>query len=108
MTNFTRAHLPSVTRRLVRPHAPSGRDALVIPSHVERVDGYDYADGRALIESLVAIAAAPERVYRHRWKVGDLLMWDNRCMMHRGTPFPQFDQVRELRSCRVRDVDDEG
>jgi alpha-ketoglutarate-dependent 2,4-dichlorophenoxyacetate dioxygenase len=108
MTNYTAADLPPITRRLVRRHEPSGRDALVVASHIERVDGFDYAGGRRLIEELIAFATMPERVYRHRWRTGDLVMWDNRCILHRATTFPQFEQTRDMRSCRVEDVRDTG
>jgi alpha-ketoglutarate-dependent 2,4-dichlorophenoxyacetate dioxygenase len=97
-----------VARKLVRRHGPSGREALVIPSHVERIEGLDDAAGQALLAELTAIAAAPERIYRHRWRPGDLLVWDNRCMLHRATPYRAFEDPRELRSCRVVDVADDG
>lgn len=105
---FSVASAPPIRRKLVRRHGPSGRDALVIPSHVERVDGFDYDQGQALIAELTAIAAAPERVYRHRWRPRDLLIWDNRCVLHRATPYRAFEAPRDLRSCRVLDVEDDG
>lgn len=105
--DFTRP-LPSVRRKLVEDHALSGRKSMLIASHVEAVEGMSYEEGRALIDELVAIASAPERVYSHRWSVGDLLMWDNRCILHRGTPYKQYDEVRDLRSVRNDDVNDNG
>lgn len=105
---FSAASAPPIRRRLVRRHAPSGREALVIPSHVERVDGLGYEQGQALVRELTAIAAAPERIYRHRWRARDLLIWDNRCMLHRATAYRAFDAPRDLRSCRVLDVADDG
>lgn len=100
--------MPPIARKLVRRHKPSGRNSLVIPSHVERVSGLDYAQSQALLQDLTAIAAAPERVYRHHWREGDLLIWDNRCMLHRSTPYPAFDEPRDLSSCRVLDIADDG
>jgi alpha-ketoglutarate-dependent 2,4-dichlorophenoxyacetate dioxygenase len=100
--------MPPITRTLVRHHRGSGRDALITASHIQRVDGMDYESARALIDDLTSIASAPGRVYRHEWRVGDLVMWDNRCIMHRGTPYPEFDQARDMRSCRVADIDDVG
>lgn len=105
---FSAASAPPVRRKLVRRHGPSGREALVIPSHVERIEGLDYEAGQALIAELTAIAAAPERVYRHRWRPRDLLIWDNRCVLHRATPYRAFEAPRDLRSCRVLDVADDG
>jgi alpha-ketoglutarate-dependent 2,4-dichlorophenoxyacetate dioxygenase len=104
---FSRA-LNSIRRKLVERHAPSGRTAMIVASHVENIEGMAYEDARALIDELIVIASAPERVYRHRWAVGDLLMWDNRCVLHRGTPYKQYDEVRDLRSVRNDDVDDAG
>lgn len=108
LTNYEESQLPPVRRKLVRRHEPSGRDALVIASHIERVDGCTYEEGRALVDELTGIAAAPERVYRHEWRVGDLLIWDNRCIMHRGRSYPELQQPRELHACRVLDIGDAG
>jgi alpha-ketoglutarate-dependent 2,4-dichlorophenoxyacetate dioxygenase len=108
MGNVFNRQLNSIRRKLVEPHAPSGRNAMIIASHIENIEGMAYDEARALVDELIAIASAPERVYRHRWAVGDLLMWDNRCVLHRGTPYKQFDEVRDLRSVRNDDVNDEG
>jgi alpha-ketoglutarate-dependent 2,4-dichlorophenoxyacetate dioxygenase len=108
MKQYPTQSMPPITRTLVRRHDPSGRNALIIASHIQRVDGLDYESARALVDELTSIASAPERVYRHQWRVGDLVMWDNRCVMHRGTPYPEFDQARDMRSCRVADIGDVG
>jgi alpha-ketoglutarate-dependent 2,4-dichlorophenoxyacetate dioxygenase len=102
------AKTPAVARKLVRRHRPSDRDALIIPSHVERIDGFDAAATQALLQELTEIAAAPARIYRHHWQARDLLIWDNRCVLHRATPFRAFQDPRDLRSCRGVDVDDDG
>jgi alpha-ketoglutarate-dependent 2,4-dichlorophenoxyacetate dioxygenase len=100
--------VPSVRRRLVRHHWPSGRNALILASHVERIDGIKRKESTALLADLTALATAPERIYSHRWRAGDLLVWDNRCIMHRATPFASLDEPRDLRSARVIDVEDDG
>ena len=105
---ITGAAYPAVRHRLVRRHKPSGRDALLVASHIEAIAGLSYADARALVTALTEVAAAPGRVYRHRWRIGDLLMWDHRGMMHRATPFAPFEQARDMRSVRVIDPDDAG
>jgi alpha-ketoglutarate-dependent 2,4-dichlorophenoxyacetate dioxygenase len=107
LDHYPVASIAPVRRNLVRRHAPSGREALAIPSHVEQLEGLGYAESQALIAKLLAVAAAPERVHRHRWAVGDLLVWDNRCMLHRVTAYRAFEAPRDLRSCRVVDVGDE-
>lgn len=99
---------PPVARKLVRPHAPSGRRALVIPSHVARIEGRDDLWTRDTLAELTAIAAAPERVYRHRWRRGDLLIWDNRCMLHRASRSGAEDQPRDMITCRLSDIGDDG
>jgi alpha-ketoglutarate-dependent 2,4-dichlorophenoxyacetate dioxygenase len=106
--HFPVAGLAPARRKLVRRHAPSGREAMVIPSHVEQVEGRSYDESQALLAGLLAIAAEPARVYRHRWTPGDLLVWDNRCILHRATPYRAFEEPRDLRSCRVVDVGDDG
>jgi alpha-ketoglutarate-dependent 2,4-dichlorophenoxyacetate dioxygenase len=102
------AKLPPVRRSLIRKHRPSDRDALIIASHVERIVGLSPEETRSLVEELVGRATEPDLVYRHQWRAGDLLMWDNRCMMHRASPYSSFDGARDMRSVRVVDGDDEG
>jgi taurine dioxygenase len=60
-----------------------------------------YADGRALIEQLNALAVHPDLTYEHRWKAGQLLVWDNRCVMHRASDYDPFTQSRVVRRCTV-------
>ncbi len=108
MPDVSRAKMPPTARKLVRRHPPSGRGALIIPSHVEQVEGLDYDQSQALVGELMAVAAAPERIYRHRWREGDLLIWDNRCILHRATPYRAFEEPRDLSSCRVLDLEDDG
>lgn len=95
-------------RKLVRRHQPSGRDTLVIPSHVERIVGLSGQRSLDLLEELTALASAPQRIYRHHWRAGDLLVWDNRCMLHRASRSGADDQPRDLRTCRLVDTDDDG
>jgi len=97
-----------VARKLVRRHQPSGRDTLVIPSHVERIVGLSGQRSLDLIEELTALASVPQRVYRHHWRAGDLLVWDNRCMLHRASRSGADDQPRDLRTCRLVDTEDDG
>mgnify|MGYP006277324467 FL=1 len=75
----------------------NGRAALYIASHAFAVDGYSEAEGAALIEELTAFCTRPRYVYSHRWEVGDVLLWDQRAVLHRGTPWP-YDQPRTLSS----------
>jgi alpha-ketoglutarate-dependent taurine dioxygenase len=78
---------PAVVHPLVRRHPETGETVLYVSEHVNRIVGRPEAEGGALIERLLAHATAPERVYRHHWSVGDVLIWDNRSMLHRAQGF---------------------
>jgi len=78
--------VPDKVHPLVWTHR-SGRRSLVIGATASHVEGWDRADGRALLDSLSERATAADRVYRHEWQVGDLVIWDNRGVMHRVCPY---------------------
>lgn len=84
----------------------NGREALYIASHAFRIDGYDEAESEALLAELTDFCTQPRFVYSHRWRVGDVMMWDQRAVMHRGRPWP-YEQPRKLASicCSARDID---
>lgn len=75
----------------------NGHEALYIASHAFKVDGYDEAESQTLLDELIAFCTQPEFVYSHQWNVGDVLIWDQRAVMHRGTPWP-YEQPRTLSS----------
>jgi alpha-ketoglutarate-dependent taurine dioxygenase len=79
---------PDRAHPLVWQHR-SGRRSLVIGATADHVIGVDRDEGRALLADLLARATAPERVYRHAWKVGDLVIWDNTGVMHRVQPYEE-------------------
>jgi alpha-ketoglutarate-dependent 2,4-dichlorophenoxyacetate dioxygenase len=88
-------------------HNPvNGEDALFIASHAFAVEGLPEAEGQALIDELIAFATRPGAVYTHAWRPGDVLIWDERAMLHRGRPWP-YEEERTLASICVsaRDVD---
>jgi len=95
--------LPPVRQALVRHHPASGRTSLYLASHASHIIGSPVEEGRALIEELIAFATQPQFVYRHRWTVGDLVIWDNRCTMHRGRPYDDT-QRRVLHRTTVSDI----
>ncbi len=72
---------------MVRRHPGSGRKALYIASHASHIIGWPVEEGRALLRELLAHATQPRFVYSHQWRLGDLVIWDNRCTLHRATPF---------------------
>jgi alpha-ketoglutarate-dependent 2,4-dichlorophenoxyacetate dioxygenase len=95
--------LPPVPQALVRHHHYSGRTSLYLASHASHIVGWPVEEGRVLIEELIAFATQRQFVYRHHWTLGDLVMWDNRCTMHRGRPYDDT-QRRVLHRTTVSDV----
>jgi len=75
---------PPVRHALVRANPRNGRKSVYVGSHAWYVEGMELDASRILIAKLLEITTRPDRVYQHRWRVGDLVMWDNRCALHRG------------------------
>ncbi|QBY56523.1 MULTISPECIES: TauD/TfdA dioxygenase family protein [Burkholderiales] len=94
--------MPPVTWPLVRTHAGSGRKFLFIGAHAGHIEGRPVAEGRMLLAELLEHATQRQFVYRHRWQVGDLVMWDNRCVLHRGRRY-DISARRELRRATTLD-----
>ena len=92
--------MPPVPQVLVRTLADSGRKSLYLASHAGRILGMPEPEGRALIDELVAHATQRQFVYTHRWRVNDLVMWDNRQTMHRVRRFDE-SLVRDMRRTTV-------
>jgi len=92
---------PPVRRPVVHIHAGSGRKALCVASHIETIEGYTYEESQQLVHYLIDIATGPGCVYTHEWQVGDLLLWDNTCAMHRVRPYDDFVHVRQLVGTRT-------
>jgi alpha-ketoglutarate-dependent 2,4-dichlorophenoxyacetate dioxygenase len=99
-----KAGLPPVPQVLVRTLPESGRKSLYLASHAGRIFGMPEAEGRALIDELVAHATQRQFVYTHRWRVHDLVIWDNRCTMHRGTEFNDLRWKRDVQRATVCDI----
>jgi len=98
-----RENYPPSPQRLVRLHSGSKRKTLYLSAHASHVIGWPIADGRLLLLDLNAHATQPAFVYRHEWRVGDLVIWDNRCTMHRGRAHDE-SQPRDLRRATTLDV----
>jgi alpha-ketoglutarate-dependent 2,4-dichlorophenoxyacetate dioxygenase len=97
------AALPPVVWPLVRTHPGSGRKALFAGIHATRILGMGLAEGKMLLLDLLEHATRPEWRWRHDWTVGDLVMWDNRCTLHRGRAY-DLDEPRELRRTTNNEV----
>lgn len=83
---------PVPRRSLVKVHPETGRKSLLIGRHAHNIPGMDPAESEAFLEDLVAFACQPPRVYHHDWKAGDAVIWDNRCLLHRATPWDMKQQ----------------
>jgi len=101
LTEAQRLAKPPVDHPVVRTHPETGRKCLYLGDHAEYILGMPYDEGRALIEELNARAIHADLTYAHRWTAGQLLVWDNRCVMHRATAFDTATQPRVIRRCTV-------
>ena len=101
LTDEQRRARPPVDHPIVRTHAESGRRCVFLGDHAESIVGMPYDAGRALIEELNALIVHDDLTYRHRWSAGQLIAWDNRCVLHRATPYDPAVQRRVIRRCTV-------
>lgn len=97
LTEEEKAKVPPVLHPLVRVHPETGRKALYLSEGATRsIEGMSEAEGRALVQELSDFATQPRFVYSHQWRAGDLVFWDNRCLLHRATPSdPQYRRVMQ-------------
>jgi alpha-ketoglutarate-dependent 2,4-dichlorophenoxyacetate dioxygenase len=103
-TEAERAALPSAHHRLVRVHPGSKRKTLYMGAHASHIVGWPMPDGRLLLRDLMEHATQREFVHRHSWLPGDLVIWDNRCTLHRGRPYDDAAHPRDLRRVTTRDA----
>ena len=89
-----KAEAPPVRQALVRTNPVNGRKAIYIGAHASHIVGWPVDDGRALLKELTEFATQRQFCYSHRWREGDLVIWDNRCLLHRATA---YDGVRHKR-----------
>jgi alpha-ketoglutarate-dependent 2,4-dichlorophenoxyacetate dioxygenase len=90
---------------LIRTIPRSGRRSLYVASHASRILDWPVPEGRLMLRDLIEHATQPQFVYRHQWRVGDLVIWDNRATMHRARAFDDAKYRRELRRVTTLDVD---
>jgi alpha-ketoglutarate-dependent 2,4-dichlorophenoxyacetate dioxygenase len=93
-TDTERAEFPPVSHPVVRTNPVNGRKALFLGAHASHLEGLPVPEGRALLAELLEQVTRPEFRYRHEWQAGDLVIWDNRCVLHRATP---YDTARHQR-----------
>jgi alpha-ketoglutarate-dependent 2,4-dichlorophenoxyacetate dioxygenase len=97
--------LKGAVHPLVRTIPRSNRRSLYLASHASRIIDWPVPEGRLLLRELIEHATQPRFVYRHEWRVGDLVIWDNRATMHRARPFDDAKYRRELRRVTTLDVE---
>lgn len=96
------ASLPPVRQRMVRRNVGTGTDNLFIGSHLREIDGWGFDRSRPVIDGLIEDATASEYIYSHSWQPGDLVIWDNRCLLHRGAGYDADKYRRYMRQTRVK------
>ena len=92
--------LPPVEHPLVRGHPQTGRKSLYLGRHIQSIQGMGDTEAQTLLKELTDLACRPPRIFRHRWSAGDIALWDNRCVLHRGHSWP-FDQPRVMKRTTV-------
>ena len=97
--------LKGAVHPLVRTNPRTGRRSLYLASHASQIVGWPVPEGRLMLRDLVEHATQPQFVYRHAWRVGDLVIWDNRATLHRGRPFDDAVHRRELRRVTTLDIE---
>ena len=93
--------LPPVRQKLVRTNPVTGAKNYYVGSHARTIEGWNDEEARRLLDDLIDRATRPECRYQHRWQVGDLLIWDNRCVLHRGRPYDADRYRRRMHQTRV-------
>lgn len=96
VTEDERRAVPPVRQAMLLDHGPVLGRSLYLGAHAARVEGMDEAEGRALIDELMAFATQERFVYSHRWRRHDLILWDNRAVLHRATPFHGAAEARHM------------
>jgi alpha-ketoglutarate-dependent 2,4-dichlorophenoxyacetate dioxygenase len=102
-TEAERIRMAPVRQRLVRTHPATGRKSLYLSSHAGTIIGWPVPEARAFLRDLTEAGTQREFVYVHKWRVGDLVMWDNRQTMHRARPFPAHEPRDMRRTTLVGD-----
>lgn len=87
-------------RPLIKTHPVTGRNSLFIGRHAYKIPGMDREEGQALLDDLLEFACRAPRTYAHQWQPGDVMMWDNRCILHRACPY-DHSEIRIMRHTRV-------
>jgi alpha-ketoglutarate-dependent 2,4-dichlorophenoxyacetate dioxygenase len=96
LSDAERERFSPVRQCMVRTHPITGRRSVYLSSHAGGIVGWPVPEARIFLRDLIERATEPQRIYRHSWRAGDVVMWDNRQTMHRARPFP-VDEPRDMR-----------
>jgi alpha-ketoglutarate-dependent 2,4-dichlorophenoxyacetate dioxygenase len=103
ITDDMRRAMPPVRHPVVRTVESSGRKTLYLGAHATHIVDWPSADSERFIAEINAHIAGPEFRYVHKWRPGDLLVWDNRCTLHRATNFDLFRYKRDMRRATINE-----
>ena len=101
LTEEQKTRVPPVDHPIVRTHPETKRKCIFLGDHAEYVQGMDYAEGRALIEEVNRLITADHLTYCHKWEPRQVIVWDNRCLLHRAMPYDTGRERRVMRRCTV-------
>ena len=93
---------PPVTHPLIRTHPTNGRKSLYIGNHASHIVGMDEEEGRAELFRLLDFATQDRFIYAHKWRVGDLVVWDKPSLIHKSAPYRKYEERRHLHRTVVR------
>lgn len=103
ITEEMKRAFPPVPQKIVRVIPESGRIALLIGNHATHVIGWPLEDGQKFLDEINAFATQPQFMYTHKWRLGDLVIWDNRCTLHRATRYDLFKHKRDMRRTTINE-----
>jgi alpha-ketoglutarate-dependent 2,4-dichlorophenoxyacetate dioxygenase len=101
LTAEMKAELPGAWQTMVRENPVNRRKAIYAGAHASHVIGWPREEGRAFIKWLNDFATQPQFCYSHRWRAGDLVIWDNRCVLHRATAYDTTHHKRLMQRTTV-------
>ncbi len=101
LTKEQEREIPAARHPLVKINPVNRRKSLFLGAHASHIEDMPVAEGRALLKALLSEATQERNIYSHRWETGDVIVWDNRCMLHRATPFDATRHRRLLQRTTV-------
>ena len=103
VTEDMRRAMPPAQHNVVRVVPESGRSALYIGEHTTHIIGWPRAKGEAFLSELNRFATQPQFIYTHKWRAGDLVIWDNRCTLHSAAGYDRYKYKRDLRRATINE-----